>query len=237
MKKIVFLFLFAVCFVSELEAQKQNSPKSSEKSAERTVPQVCGGGVLNAKAILLPKPAYPKAAKKANVSGTVTVQVKIDKAGNVIEAKACSGNPLLRKSAVEAAGQAKINPTILSGTAVNVSGILVYYFASEEASGEYFEIPCETAKIYQTFILNNKAIFLAKPEYPQELKADGITGSVSVWVALDERGKVVSASAFSGHSELRKHALEAVKKSKFKRIIRCGAPIKINGMVIFNFAP
>lgn len=237
MKRIVFLFLFAACFVCEFEAQTPNASKTKRISADKTVPQTCAGGnVLNFKAVSLPKPERPKAAKKANVSGMVTVQVKIDEAGNVVDAKACGGNPLFRESAVKAARQAKIKPTVLSGQSVKVSGVLVYNFIPEKASKDYFELPCETARTVSNFILNDKAIFLAKPEYPQELKAEGITGAVQVSVVLDERGEIVSAAVYSGHSELRKYALEAVKKSKFKRVIRCGKPIKINAAVIFNFA-
>src|ERR1051326_7026592 len=48
------------------------------------------GGVLNGKAISLPKPAYPAIAKAAHAAGTVTVQVLIDENGNVVSAKAIS---------------------------------------------------------------------------------------------------------------------------------------------------
>ena len=42
------------------------------------------GGVLNGKAISLPKPAYPAIARTAHASGTVVVQVLIDENGNVV---------------------------------------------------------------------------------------------------------------------------------------------------------
>ena len=41
------------------------------------------GGVLNGKAISLPKPAYPPIARQAHAAGTVVVQVTIDENGNV----------------------------------------------------------------------------------------------------------------------------------------------------------
>src|SRR5678816_1571975 len=56
------------------------------------------GGVLNGKAISLPKPAYPPIARAAHASGTVVVQVTIDENGNVISARAVSGHPLLHIS-------------------------------------------------------------------------------------------------------------------------------------------
>ncbi|HEX8495290.1 MAG TPA: energy transducer TonB [Pyrinomonadaceae bacterium] len=86
------------------------------------------GGVLNGKAITLPKPAYPAIAKSANASGLVVVQVTIDEMGDVIEARATSGHELLREAAVEAARQAKFTPTKLSGQPVKVSGSITYNF-------------------------------------------------------------------------------------------------------------
>jgi TonB family protein len=84
---------------------------------------------LNGKAIDLPKPAYPPAAKAVNASGAVNVQITIDIDGKVIDATAVSGHALLRQAAVSAARSAVFAPTLLSGTPVKVRGILVYNFA------------------------------------------------------------------------------------------------------------
>ena len=50
------------------------------------------GGVLNGKAIRLPRPGYPPIARSAHASGTVVVQVTIDESGAVISAHAVSGH-------------------------------------------------------------------------------------------------------------------------------------------------
>jgi protein TonB len=89
------------------------------------------GGVLNGKAISLPKPPYPPIAKAAHASGTVTVQVLIDENGNVVSAKAVSGHPLLQAVAVGAARQAKFSPTKLSGQPVKVTGVIQYNFVAQ----------------------------------------------------------------------------------------------------------
>jgi periplasmic protein TonB len=89
------------------------------------------GGVLNGKAISLPKPAYPPIAKAAHASGTVVVQVLIDENGNVVSAKALSGHPLLQAVAVGAARQAKFSPTKLSGQPVKVTGVIQYNFVAQ----------------------------------------------------------------------------------------------------------
>ena len=89
------------------------------------------GGVLNGKAISLPKPAYPAIARTAHASGTVVVQVVIDENGNVISAHAVSGHPLLTAVAVAAARGARFSPTKLSGQPVKVTGVITYNFVAK----------------------------------------------------------------------------------------------------------
>ena len=52
-----------------------------------TPPKTISGGVLNGKATSLPKPQYPAAAKAANASGAVNVQVLVDENGDVVSAR------------------------------------------------------------------------------------------------------------------------------------------------------
>lgn len=89
------------------------------------------GGVLNGKAISLPKPAYPPIARAAHASGTVVVQVLIDENGSVVSAHAVSGHPLLQAVAVGAARQARFSPTKLSGQPVKVTGVIQYNFVGQ----------------------------------------------------------------------------------------------------------
>jgi len=89
------------------------------------------GGVLNGKAISLPKPAYPPIARAAHASGTVVVQVLIDENGSVVSAHAISGHPLLQAVAVAAARQARFSPTKLSGQPVKVTGMIQYNFVAQ----------------------------------------------------------------------------------------------------------
>jgi len=86
------------------------------------------GGILNGKAISLPKPEYPAIARSARQSGTVSVQVIVDEDGRVISAKAVSGPPLLQAAAAKAAAEALFSPTKLSGKPVKVTGIITYNF-------------------------------------------------------------------------------------------------------------
>ena len=89
-------------------------------------------GDLEQKAVSKPQPAYPSLAKAARASGPVTVRVTVDETGHVVSASAVSGHPLLREAAVQAARQARLSPTLLSGKPVKVSGVLTYNFVLEQ---------------------------------------------------------------------------------------------------------
>jgi protein TonB len=105
--------------------------------AEQPPPRACSfksfvsGGILDGKVISQPQPVYPTIAKAARAHGTVAVQVMVDENGDVVSAQAVSGHPLLQAAAVEAARQAKLSPTYLSGHPVRVTGTLTYNFALE----------------------------------------------------------------------------------------------------------
>lgn len=99
--------------------------KAAEKPGERAP---ISGGVLNGKALFLPKPDYPPEARAAGAHGTVTVQVMIDEYGNVTSAKAVSGHPTLHQACVNASLAARFSPTTLMGEPVKVTGVLTYNF-------------------------------------------------------------------------------------------------------------
>jgi TonB family protein len=87
------------------------------------------GGILNGKALSLPRPPYPAIAKAARASGSVAVEVVVDERGCVQSAHAVGGHPLLQSAAVQAAQHACFSPTRLSGRPVKVSGVITYNFA------------------------------------------------------------------------------------------------------------
>lgn len=71
------------------------------------------------------------AAKAVRASGTVTVQITVDEKGNVTSATPVSGYPLLRPSALLAAYETEFEPTVLSGKAVKVTGMLTFNFTPD----------------------------------------------------------------------------------------------------------
>lgn len=90
--------------------------------------KILENGIVNDLAIYLSQPVYPATAKAANAKGTVNVEVLINNKGIVIEAKAVSGNPLLRSTAEWAARRTKFKPTKIGGNQVQIKGLIVYTF-------------------------------------------------------------------------------------------------------------
>lgn len=238
MKRLFFIFggLFLVLIVGAINA-----------SAQEDNPKIINGGVINGKAISLPKPEYPDKARKANVGGIVTVQVVIDEEGNVISANAIAGNKttykidgketiveseeseemqFLYEAAENAAKQAKFSPTHLSGTPVKVKGIIVYNFVADKD---------KDIDAVNGGILNGKALNLPLPEYPETAKKANVSGAVTVRIVIDEEGNVISARAISGHPLLRQSAVNAAKEAKFSPTRLNGESVKVSGLLVYNF--
>lgn len=107
------------------------SPKPTPAATTPDANRPMNVGVLNGRAVSLPKPAYPPIARQMRASGQVAVAVLLDEDGNVVSAKATSGNALLRAPAEAAARQSRFNPIIVDNQAVRVAGILVYNFINQ----------------------------------------------------------------------------------------------------------
>lgn len=86
-------------------------------------------------------------------------------------------------------------------------------------------------------VINGSATSLPKPPYPPAAKAVRAAGAVNVQVLIDENGNVVSASAVSGHPLLRQAAVQAARSAKFKPTLLSGQPVKVNGVIVYNFVP
>jgi protein TonB len=95
--------------------------------------------------------------------------------------------------------------------------------------------PPPVPKIVSGGVVNGKATSLVKPAYPPAAKAVGAKGTVSVSVVIDENGNVISASASGGHPLLQPAAVAAAKASKFQPTKLSGVPVKVSGIITYNF--
>jgi TonB family protein len=84
-------------------------------------------------------------------------------------------------------------------------------------------------------VLNAKATNLVQPPYPPIAKAVKASGTVVVQVTVDEEGNVTAAKAISGHPLLQGVAVAAARASKFNPTKLSGKPVKVNGIINYNF--
>ncbi|MEP7075401.1 MAG: TonB family protein [Acidobacteriota bacterium] len=222
----------------------------------QNTPKIIHGGVLNGKAVSLPKPMYPDDAKVAKVGGTVSVDVTIDEAGNV-ESAVARPDPnqmakenmtveqeyqsrmraSLRTAAENAARQAQFGPTYLNDIPVKVTGTIVYDFVADKSIDSSDSDKPARVRTVNGGVLNGKAIRLPHPAYPAGAKSVNAGGAVSVKVLVDESGNVISATAVSGHPLLREAAEKAALKAKFSPTLVDGPQVKVTGILIYNFVP
>ena len=86
-------------------------------------------------------------------------------------------------------------------------------------------------------VLNGKAVRLVQPPLPQHIVVPKAGSTVNVQVTIDESGNVIAASAVSGHPLLRAAAVQAARSSTFTPTTLSGQPVKVTGVISYNFAP
>jgi outer membrane biosynthesis protein TonB len=60
---------------------------------------------------------------------------------------------------------------------------------------------------------------------------------VMVQVTVDEQGDVLTAYAASGPQMLHRAAVNAALRAKFSPTLLMGEPVKVNGVLVYNFGP
>ncbi len=84
-------------------------------------------------------------------------------------------------------------------------------------------------------VLQGSAIKKVQPPYPPIARAARAAGAVQVQVTISEEGRVIEAFVTSGHPLLRDAALQAAKQWLFKPTELSGVPVKVQGILTFNF--
>src|SRR5262249_48104836 len=84
-------------------------------------------------------------------------------------------------------------------------------------------------------MLISKIISLPQPPYPIMARQIGVHGSVPVQILIDESGRVISAQPVSGHPFLTNAAKEAAMRGRFTPTILNGQPVKVQGVITYNF--
>jgi TonB family protein len=78
-------------------------------------------------------------------------------------------------------------------------------------------------------------IKLIKPIYPEAGRAESLSGSVQLDVAVDEEGAVDSVKTVSGHPVLAEAATAAIRRWTYQAAVVNGKAVRTNTLVKLNF--
>ncbi len=84
-------------------------------------------------------------------------------------------------------------------------------------------------------VLSSKAVNLPQPPYPIIAKQAHVQGPVNIQILVSEEGKVISAQVVSGNAMLSSAARDAALRARFTPTILNGQPVKIQGVITYNF--
>jgi protein TonB len=156
---------------------------------------------MGSKLIRRVDPVYPELAKRARVSGRVTLQVTVDEAGHVTDAKVVSGHPLLNDAAVTAVKQWKYSPTLLNGAPVPVMATVTVVFMLDGSAmeGQQAVPPAEGSGFAgPAFDSNAQVSIMAQSlEPPQFVRPVEIPAYFAEVVSSDGLGGTVSIRAIA----------------------------------------
>jgi len=87
----------------------------------------------------------------------------------------------------------------------------------------------------QAYVPMMTPLDLVEPVFPEAARKQGVSGMVRVLVTLDSQGLVTNAEALTGPEILRQPAIETVRQSKFKPVLRDGKPVAAFTDQMVNF--
>jgi len=83
--------------------------------------------------------------------------------------------------------------------------------------------------------LVSKARQRSAPAYPPIARAGRISGNVTVFLVVNEKGDVESVSRADGPAQLQQAAIEAARRWKFNPTVIDGQTVRVSGYLTFNF--
>jgi TonB family protein len=212
-----------------------------------------------AQLISVPKVDLPAAANDAGVGGKVSAKVTVAPDGSVTSVDQVFGPDwvcpavntpavvALRSAVRDGAMKARFKPAMKKGMAVGSTLFITFTFVAPHKDDGAFTfgampvdpVPGIDEKQLKRSdgIVNGIARKLPKPEYPAAARAVGASGSVNTQILIDTDGSVYSAEAISGHPLLRAASRQAACNAQFSPTSIGGKPVRIIGIITYNFVP
>jgi TonB family protein len=86
-------------------------------------------------------------------------------------------------------------------------------------------------------VINGVRISIPKPKYPKDARDQQISGSVIVNITIGEDGKVITACAVEGPPSLAHFSEMAALQALFTPTTLDGVPVKVSGVISYDFKP
>ena len=98
---------------------------------------------------------------------------------------------------------------------------------------ERIEVPDRVHLSQRTMrsLLKNQVV----PDYPKDAKRKGIEGTVVLFLAVDEQGRVSETKVISGHPLLTASALQAAKRLRFRPYYLYDEAVESEGQISYLF--
>lgn len=233
-RSIIKLTIFSLFLCGQLSAQ----------TTPRDTPPTIQGSVIY---------DLPRSAVDALIDGKVEVGISVNEGGVPTYAVLMSG-PMwpcgetprkalneLSSTLVEMAMKLRFSPGTREGMAVAANIVITLDLKNPKLALKPEDIDPLTGKPKVNKVvggvINGKARNLERPSYPSEARKNRVGGVVSVLALIDEKGDVIRAGAVDGPVSLQFAAREAACKSKYTPTLLAGKPVKVSGIITYNFVP
>jgi protein TonB len=164
----------------------------------------------------------------------------------VESAEVVSGDPVLAKSAVDAAKKWKFTPFIKNGKPVKVSTNLPFSFAFSENIHEQ-KAPTTDAQAatdgseppkrvrVAAGVTTGLLVYKVQPVYPPEARKARIQGTVILHAIINKDGRIADLQLISGPNELAAAAIGAVQQWRYRPYLLNGEPMIVDTEIQVNF--
>lgn len=222
----------------EIEQKDRNLPSLSE--AEQLINEAVKSSQVGKfdEAIALVKRAL-EIREKLSPSDDATVVAYLDYLAHLYRAKGEYSNALALYLRVLKIQEIRLAPTDFElAKVLKQSACMLRRNNRKDEAKEFDErankiIYKDIANMHQ--VVRGKVLSKPTPIYPEAAKRQGISGEVYVELIFDETGKVVHVCAVKGDPILSLAAEQAAMRALFSPVSLEGKPIKMMGVMTYNF--
>jgi TonB family protein len=242
----------------------QSSPSGEKPTTGKTTPELSATqpsipDSTKLEPIKIQKADYPWEAREKQLQGQVVVKILVSETGDVASVELISGDPILAKSALDAAKKWKFKPFIRNGKPIQVSTNVPFDFAfSDKVKDEKIppvdeaapaSVPSEAVpagadapkvatpqrvRVSQG-VSQGLLLHKVQPVYPPEARQAGIQGKVLLRARISKEGRIVDLQLISGPKELAQAAIGAVQQWRYRPYLLMGNPVEVDTEIVVNF--